>query len=103
MAKVRVRYKGFSDVREITSKQLEPHGISVDRDLVFSRENNFAMNIDANDELLEVLKREGTFSVSEIKDDDSSGDELVKASLRDDSAVAATAVNKQTGQKSQKS
>jgi len=102
MAKVRVRYKGLSDVREITSKQLEPKGIKLSADLVWSRKNNFALNIDANDELLAVLKSEGTFSVSEIKDDNTVCDELVTATLRDDTAVASTVVDSNTGQKSQK-
>lgn len=100
MAKVRVRYKGLSDVREISAKDLKKRGINVDKDLVFSRENGYAMNIDINEELTELLKSEGTFSIKEIKDDNTEGDEFVKATLADDTAVAATAVNTATGQSS---
>lgn len=102
MAKVRVRYKGLSDVREITAKQLKPLGIGVSDDLVFHRGNNFALNIDANDELIDILKREGTFTVSKIEDDNTIGDDIIKATMRDDTAVAAVAVNTETGQKSSK-
>lgn len=100
MAKARVYYKGLSDVREITKKDLEPLGIVVDKDLVFERGNNYAMNIDLNEELTEVLKKEGTFRISEIKDDNTIGDDIVTATLSDDSAVAATATNADTKQSS---
>lgn len=103
MAKVRVRYRGLSDVREITAKQLKEHGIKLSGDLVFHRGNSFAMNIDANDELLEILKRESTFDIKEIKDDGSAGDEIVKATLADDTAVAAESVDATTGQRSRRS
>lgn len=102
MAKVRVRYKGLSDVRELSAKDLKKNGVVVDSDLVFSRANGFAMNIDINDELTELLKREGTFSITEIKDGGAAGEEFVKATLADDTAVAAKAVNADTGQTSPK-
>jgi hypothetical protein len=100
MAKARVRYKGFSDERRIDAKDLKPLGIVVSDDLVFNRANGFAMNIQLNDELESVLRKEGTFTISEIKDDGTQGDEIVKASVADDTAVAATAVDTTTGQKS---
>ena len=100
MAKARVRYKGFSDVREFTRKQLEERGIVVDRDLVFHRGNGFAVNIDLNDELEALLRKEGTFTISEIKDDGSEGAEVVTATLKDDSVKAGTTVDSTTGQKS---
>lgn len=101
MANMKVRYKGLSDVRRITKKDLEPHGVVIDRDLEFSRSNNFAMNIDLNDALTAILKNEGTFSITEIKDDGTAGDEVVKATMADDSAVAATAKDADTGQSSE--
>jgi hypothetical protein len=100
MAKARVRYKGFSDVREITAAQLEPLGIHVSADLVFDRSNNFTMVINLNDELTDIFRKEGTFTISEIKDDHTIGDEIVTATLADDTAVAATVVDGDTGQKS---
>lgn len=102
MAKMRVRYKGFSDRREMTAKQLGKVGIKVDKDLVFDRYNNFAMNIDLNDELQAILKKEGTFSITEIKDDGTHGEEVVKVTTVDDTANAATVVDGNTGQRSQR-
>lgn len=99
MAKVRVKYKGFSDVREMTQKQLEQVGIKVDKDLVFSRENNHTMVININDELTEVLRNEGTFTISKIEDDKTIGDEIVTATIADDTAHAASVVDGDTGQK----
>lgn len=102
MAKSRVYYKGLSDVREIKAEHLKPLGINIDKDLVFSRQNGYAMNIDLNDELEKVLRNERTFTISEIKDNNTIGDEIVTATLADDSAVAATATNAETGQTSKK-
>jgi hypothetical protein len=99
MAKVRVKYKGFSDVREITQKQLEAIGIGVSADLVFDHSNNHTMVIDINDELTNVLRKEGTFTISEIKDDKTIGDDVVTATIFDDTAVAATLVDGNTGAK----
>lgn len=100
MARAQVRYKGLSDVREISAKDLKKHGVEVDKDLVFSRDNGFKMNIDLNDELEAILRNEGTFTISEIKDDNSVGDEVVKATVADDSATSAKATNVETGQTS---
>lgn len=100
MAKARVRYKGLSDERIITAEDLKPHGIGVDKDLVFSRANGYAMNIDLNDELTALLRKEGTFTISEIKDDNTTGDDIVKATIADDTAISAKAVNANTGQSS---
>lgn len=100
MAKARVRYKGLSDVREISAKDLKPHGIDIDKDLVFSRDNRWTINIDLNEGLTEVLRKEGTFTISEFKDDDTVGDDIVAATVFDDSEVAATALNESSGQKS---
>lgn len=98
MARARVYYKGLSDVREITAEQLKPLGVEVDRDLVFSRENGYAMNIDLNEELTKILRGEKTFTISEIKDDNTVGEEFVTATLRDDTADAAKALNARAGE-----
>lgn len=101
MAKVRVYYKGLSDVREISKKHLsEAHGIDVSEDLVWSNLKP-AINIDINDELLAVLKNEGTFKISEIQDDGTIGDDIVTATVKDDTVTAATVVDADTGQKSE--
>ncbi len=102
MARVRVRYKGLSDERIITQKDLEPLGISIDRDLVWAGHGR-ALTIDMTDELEAVLRREGTFSISEIKDDNTAGDEVVKATISDDTVNASEVVDKTTGQKEKRS
>lgn len=100
MAKARVRYKGFSDVREITSKQLEALGVAVSKDLVWDSSNGKAINIDLNDELEAILRNEGTFTISEIKDDGSLGEEFVTATVADDTVTASKVVDGNTGQES---
>lgn len=98
MAKVRARYKGISDVREFTQKQLREHGVEVDRDLVFHRGNGFALNIDATDDLVAILRNEGTFTLSEITDDNQIGDDIITSSVTDDTAVAGKVADGNTGQ-----
>lgn len=100
MAKVRVYYQGLSDVREISKKHLaDVHGIEVSQDLVWTNERP-AINIDINDELTAILKREGTFKITEIKDDGTLGDDVISATISDDTVTSATVVNANTGQKS---
>jgi hypothetical protein len=108
MAKVRVYYKGLSDVRIIGADHLkEAHNIEVSEDLVWDRlgEANggvlkaprLAINIDAPDELIKVLRDNDTFTVSEIKDDGSVGDDIVTGKVVDESTVAAKVVDATTG------
>ena len=100
MALVEVRYKGLSDVREITKKQwLDQQGVEVSRDTVWHAGNRFTQVIDANDRMLEVLKAEGHFSVKEINDDNSLGDEIVTASEPD--REPDVVVDGNTGQRSE--
>lgn len=107
MAKVRVYYKGLSDVRIISKDDLKRHNIEVSEDLVWDRlgEANggvlkaprLAINIDAPDELIKVLRDNDTFTVSEIKDDGSIGEELVTGKVVDESELSAKVVDATTG------
>ena len=79
MAKIKVRYKGIADVREISKKDLEAAGVEgIENDLVWNRKNLFALELDASDKLEEVLRNEGHFSISKV-DDSGSDSELSKA------------------------
>jgi hypothetical protein len=109
MAKVRVYYKGLSDVRRIDADHLKKaHGISVSQDLVWDRLGKgnggvldfprLAINIDAPEELIEVLRNERTFTISEITDDGEVGDDIVTGEVIDEGTVSATLVDGDTGQ-----
>lgn len=109
MAKVRVYYKGLSDVRIIDADHLKKaHNIEVDQDLVWDRVGKanggvldaprLALNIDAPDELIKVLRGEQTFTISEIKDDGSIGDDIVTGKALDEATVAASVVDGDSGQ-----
>ena len=108
MAKVRVYYKGLSDVRIISRDDLKRHNIDVSEDLVWDRLGEadggvlkaprLAINIDAPEELIKVLRGEQTFTISEIKDDGSIGDDIVVGKALDESMVAAVVVDGNTGQ-----
>lgn len=98
MAKVRVRYKGISDVREFTRKQLREHGVEVPQDLVFHRGNAWALNIDVNEALEAIFRNDGAFTVSEITDDNQIGEEIITASVVDDTITAGSTADGDTGQ-----
>lgn len=99
MAKMKVRYRGLSDRREFTAKQLKEHGIGVSQDLVFEASNHWAMTIDLVEPLEQILRAEKTFTITEVKDDNTLGEEVVTATLADDTAVATTLVDETTGAK----
>lgn len=120
MALVRVRYKGLSDVRAISVKDAEKHGVTLSQDLVWDnvgeelggpipgiKRPKFAnasrgLVIDGlSDDLLKVLRDEGTFTVSEIKDDNTDGDDIITGQALDDTGQAV--VDSTTGQKTGKS
>lgn len=73
--KIKVRFKGIADVRTISKKDLEAAGIEGVEDLRWDRANLFSVELDANDKLEELLRREGHFTISKVTDD--GGDALV--------------------------
>ena len=78
MAAVRVRYKGLADRRVIRPSEIAPHGINLDKDLVWDRYNGFALDIDADDKMVKLLREQGHFSVSALTDEGATG-ELISA------------------------
>jgi hypothetical protein len=95
MALFKVRYKGLSDIREISKKHLaDVHSVGVDGDLRWARpgDGNYGVhNVvfieNPSDGLLEVFKNEGTFTVTEVKDGEqgpSEGQEIITGSVLDD-------------------
>lgn len=69
----KVEYKGLSDVRRMSKKDLNDAGVGVDNDLEWNRFTMgrrpvlYVENI--SDRLREVLKDEGTFTVTEVKEE----------------------------------
>lgn len=112
MALTRVRYKGLSDVRIMSKKDLADLGIAVDGDLVwdsvgkarggFLKARNDLTGLfieDPSDELLDLLKQEGTFTVEEV--DEETGKTVqtfVRGSAKDD--TGDTVVDGVTGESS---
>lgn len=66
MALIRVRYKGLSDIREMSQKDLAAAGVSLDSGLRFDHTNKAdgILIEDPSDRLLEIFRDEGTFTVS---------------------------------------
>lgn len=102
MAAVKVRYKGLSDVREISVKALADRGIKIDKDLVFNSGNAWAVLIDLNEELEAILRKEGTFTISKVDDEGQVKGEVVTATKADDTVDAGEVQNLDTGEKSKK-
>lgn len=97
MAQIKVRYKGIADERVISKKDLAARDIVVDQDLVWNRENLFAVKLDATDALVALLKNEGHFQISEVTDDGAEGAEIITAS--DPLVEGDTIVDGDTGAK----
>ena len=100
MALTRVRYKGMSDVRIMSKADLASVGIGVDGQLKWEPKNHWSVFIeDISDELLEIFKNDGTFTVEEV--DEETGktvQTIVKGARLDD--TGSTVVDATTGQKS---
>jgi hypothetical protein len=86
MALTSVKYLGQSDVRVMSKKDLADAGVSVDGQLRWERKNRWEVFVeDPSDRLLEILKEEGTFTVSDV--DEETGKkvkEIVKGAPLDD-------------------
>lgn len=104
MALMKIRYKGLSDVRVISVKDAEKHGIKLSQDLVWDHVGGVAggqvidgvkrpdwpnaaqgILVDGlSDDLLTVLRQEGTFTISEVKDGGTEGEPIVTGAALDD-------------------
>ena len=105
MALTRVRYKGLSAIRTIKANDdgLKERNIKIDKDLSWRRENGWQVFVrDPSEELMQLFRDEGTFTVSEVKEDEKQPSEaqLVTATRADD--TGDTVVDGNTGQKSTK-
>lgn len=85
----KVVYRGLSDIRVMSVKDLKEAGVDMPADLSWDtrgarRPAVFIENI--SDRMLELFKMEGTFTVTEVKDDDLSevGDPIVEGRALDD-------------------
>lgn len=107
MAVHKVTYKGLSDIREMTKKQLADVGIGMSGDLVWDKTkqgvNPHIFIEDASDELLKVFKDEGTFTVQEVdaKGNDVGNAPVMKGAALDD--TGSTVVDKTKGTTSTRS
>jgi hypothetical protein len=111
MALMRIRYKGLSDVRVISVDDAKKHGVELSHDLIWdnvgqarggwlshpNRDSGVVVE-GLSDELLKVLRDEGTFTVSEIKDGNTEGQTIIEGKPLDD--TGSTVVDSTTGQKS---
>jgi len=86
----KVVYKGLSDIREMTKKQLAEVGIGMEGDLVWDKTKSGHRPVvfieDISDELLHIFKNEGTFTVTEVNDRGAEvGDEpVIQGAVLDD-------------------
>jgi hypothetical protein len=86
MALTRVRYKGLSDIREMSKKDLGEVGVHLDSGLTFDRSNRHTVYIqDPSDDLLTLLKEEGTFTVQEV---DEKTEEVKQTIVKHDASKA---------------
>lgn len=100
MALMKVRYKGLSDVRVFTQKDLKAHNVEVSRDLRFSRENGWQVTMESISPNLErILRDAGTFTISEVKD----GVESAKVEAVKSDDIADSVEDTSTGQRSTRS
>jgi len=107
MAVHKVTYKGLSDIRIMTKKELaDQQGIGMEGDLVWDKTKHgpvpFIFIEDASDELLSLFRSEGTFTVQEVDESGApQGTPVVKGAPLDD--TGSTVVDKTKGTTSTRS
>jgi hypothetical protein len=91
MALIRVKYKGLSDVREMSQKDLEGAGVSLSAGLRWDHTNRHSGVLVENpsDRLLEIFKDEGTFTVSKDAEQ-GEGEEIIEGKPLDDTGGVVT-------------
>lgn len=100
MAFMKVRYKGLADVRQLSAKDVkDSSGIEMDNDVTWSAANNNAVVMDVSPQMEELLRAQGHFSLSALKDDGSEGE--VVATATDTSNEGDVLVDGTTGAKTQ--
>lgn len=101
----RVQYKGLSDIREMSKKDLKDAGVDVGASLVWDKTRNGRLPSvylqDISDRMMEILKEEGTFTVTEIDQEtmqEQGGEPIVVGEALDDTGNIV--VDGTTGQRS---
>lgn len=101
----RVEYKGLSDIREMSKKDLEAAGVSVGATLRWDKTTHGRRPAvylqDISDRMLEILKEEGTFTVNEIDEEtmqEQGGNPIMVGEALDD--TGSIVVDGTTGQRS---
>lgn len=107
MALMRVRYKGLSDWRQMSVKDLAGVGIGINGDLLWDASNRKTIYIkDPSEDLLEIFKSEGTFNVEEVDEKGNplpEGTPLIEHDVLRLDDTGATIVDVNSGQVSTKS
>lgn len=99
MALYKIRYKGLSDVREMSQSDLKKAGVDgISGSLKFEAKNMFSQVVDGmTDRLKEILDAEGTFTIEEFDGDTGKMTKIISVGeVMDD--TAATVVDSTTGQ-----
>lgn len=99
MATIKARFKGIADVREISVKDLQAGGVNteklgIDKDLVWHAGNLFVVELPADEQLEDLLRAQGHFTVSKVKDD---GTEETEADATDTQNPGDVIVDGTTG------
>jgi hypothetical protein len=69
MAKVKVLYKGVSDVRILPQDQLEKRGVKgLSGDLEFNAQNRWQVEVEMSKELEDILRNDGAFNIQPVDD-----------------------------------
>lgn len=100
MALYKIRYKGLSDVRQMSQKDLKDAGVlGIGGDLEWSAKNQKTVYVENMSKSLEsILRTEGTFTISEV---DERGDDItvvMDGEALDDTTRSNVVTDQTTGQ-----
>lgn len=98
MALVKIQYVGMSDVRIMSKEDLAAAGVGVDRDLHFDVRNGWTQVVDSpSDDLLLILRREGTFTLEDTTKENSKNRTIIKGTPLDDMTGHTVSIDDQAG------
>lgn len=99
----KIRYKGLSDVREMSQKDLNDAGVDgIGEDgLVFRRENYWTQTVESlSDRLRDILETEGSYTIEEVDEGGNAVQKIADGEVKDDTADKV--IDETTGQVSVK-
>lgn len=101
MALTKIRYKGLSDERIMSKKDLGDAGFPMSDGLRWDRKNLWTQFVDSpSDEFLDMLKRDGNFTVSDAEAGEGEGKAILMADPAKADDTGRTVINKdETGGK----